>query len=209
MKAIVYMWVAASEDRQKVKNKIRDLRRHYGWGDFEIKETFVDHEEEEAGNNPTPMLDKALETCSKEHIDKVLLPSLRHLGKDTADILKNIDRFLDCKVDIAVKKEVFTLRYLDRDNTSITSIILSVLKACSEIEQRTGTQKQEKKEPPVRETEKTSVWKVGTKKSRKEKEAEYRHVLRLLKKQRSVRETAKLTGVSKSTVQRLKNEFGL
>ena len=47
----------------------------------------------------------------------------------------------------------------------------------------------------------------GSVKTRKQKEAEYSDFIKLLKKGTSIRNTAKLCGVSPKTVQTVKNEF--
>jgi transposase len=51
--------------------------------------------------------------------------------------------------------------------------------------------------------------KVGSVKSKEQKTDEYSNVIKHLKKGQSIRNTAKLCGVSVSTVQRVKKEFGL
>ena len=51
--------------------------------------------------------------------------------------------------------------------------------------------------------------KIGSVKSKSQKEAEYQSVIKALKKGQSVRNMAKLCDVSASTVQRVKKEFGL
>ena len=51
--------------------------------------------------------------------------------------------------------------------------------------------------------------KVGSIKSKEQKTNEYSNVIKHLKKGQSIRNTAKLCGVSVSTVQRVKKEFGL
>ena len=49
--------------------------------------------------------------------------------------------------------------------------------------------------------------KQGSTKTEEQKREEYKEVLTLLRKGYSIRNTAKLTGVSVSTVQRVKKEF--
>jgi transposase len=51
--------------------------------------------------------------------------------------------------------------------------------------------------------------KVGSTKSREQKEQEYAKVIKLLRKGESMRNVAKLCDVSLSSVQRVKKEFGL
>ena len=51
--------------------------------------------------------------------------------------------------------------------------------------------------------------KVGSVKSKEQKSTEYSNVIKHLKKGQSVRNTAKLCGVSVSSVQRIKKEFDL
>jgi DNA invertase Pin-like site-specific DNA recombinase len=51
--------------------------------------------------------------------------------------------------------------------------------------------------------------KPGSVKTKEQKEKQYKDVLLYLKKDYSIRVTAKLTNVSVATVQRLKNEFSI
>jgi DNA invertase Pin-like site-specific DNA recombinase len=51
--------------------------------------------------------------------------------------------------------------------------------------------------------------KVGSVKSKERKQEEYSKVIRSLKQGKSIRDTAAISGVSVSTVQRVKKEFGL
>ena len=113
------------------------------------------------------------------------------------------------KVVYPLQKEQFTLLDNERKPSLFAPVMIATLSTCAQLERENIKFRLNSGRELYKKNGGKLGRKVGSTKSKEQKKEEYKEVLRLLAKKRTVRETAKLTGVSKSTVQRLKNEFGL
>jgi DNA invertase Pin-like site-specific DNA recombinase len=89
------------------------------------------------------------------------------------------------------------------------AVIVSVLGVCSQIERESLLFRLNSGRARVIALGCKQGRKVGSVKSKERKQEEYSKVIRSLKQGKSIRDTAAICGVSVSTVQRVKKEFGL
>ena len=135
------------------------------------------------------------------------MSELSRLGRAIWEILETVKRCIDNGIDLYFQKE--NLRLFDADGKvgGIAAIYISCLGFCAEMERENIRYRLNQ----GRELAKAKGVKMGRKpgsvKSREKKEHEYAGLIRLLRRGQSLRNAAKLCGVSLSTAMRVKREF--
>ena len=137
----------------------------------------------------------------------MLLSELSRLGRSTLQVLKSLERLHEAKVSVYIQNlGIYSLQPNGEVNP-IASILITVLAEMGNIERANIQYRLNSgRAQYVRNGGKLGR-KTGTIKSDDRKREEYKEVISLLKRGYSIRNTAKLTGSSISTVQRIKNQF--
>ncbi len=155
-------------------------------------------------NEERPILCECLDYCIGNGVDMLLISELSRLGRNVDEVLANVKRCKDNNLNIFFQKENLAIFQPDGSKNPILNIFISVLGTCAEMERENikfrlilGREKY------IAEGGRLGR-KVGSIKSSKKKQEEYKQVLKELKRGTSIRRTAKLCDVSVSTVQRLK-----
>ena len=209
MKAIIYARVSSTNDRQCTDRQVEDLRRYAEYAKLDIAKVFEEHISGAKKNHERPVLLEAQQFCQKEAIDIVLVSELSRLGRNAFEVLEVVKWFVDNQVNLYMQKEQFTLLDDEGKPSLFAPVMIATLSTCAQLERENIKFRLNSGRELYKKNGGKLGRKVGSTKSKEQKKEEYKEVLRLLTKKRTVRETAKLTGVSKSTVQRLKKEFGL
>ena len=89
------------------------------------------------------------------------------------------------------------------------AVMVSVLGVCAQIERENIAYRLNSGRKLAIERGVKMGRRVGSVKSREQKQEEYNKVIRSLRAGKSIRDTAAICGVSVSTVQRVKKEFGI
>lgn len=207
--AVIYARVSSIGDRQETTRQVADLRRYAQDNGIETVREFEEHVSGGKRNSERLVLMDCMSFCKENGIDILLLSELSRLGRNTVEVLKALDELHEAKVNVYVHNlNLYTLNE-DKTVNPLASIIITVLAEFYKIERaniqyRLNSGREQAKARGVRMGRK-----IGSVKSKSQKEAEYQSVIKALKKGQSVRNTAKLCDVSASTVQRVKKEFGL
>jgi DNA invertase Pin-like site-specific DNA recombinase len=124
--------------------------------------------------------------------------------------VNTIDELTKAGVNIYIQN--IQLNTLDNDGqpNPIAKIITAVLSSFSEIERNLIISRLQSGKKLALEKKNVKFGrKVGSVKSKERKQEEYGKVIRSLRAGKSIRDTAAICGVSVSTVQRVKKEFGI
>ena len=158
-------------------------------------------------NEERQVLTECLDYCTENNIDYLLLSELSRLGRSTLQVLKSLERLHEAKVSVYIQNlGIYSLQPNGEVNP-IASILITVLAEMGNIERANIQYRLNSgRAQYVRNGGKLGR-KTGTIKSDDRKREEYKEVISLLKRGYSIRNTAKLTGSSISTVQRIKNQF--
>ena len=209
MKAAIYARVSSSTDRQSTVCQVIDLRNYAERNNIEVVKVYEEHISGAKRNEERPILCKCLDYCIGNGVDILLISELSRLGRNVDEVLANVKRCKDNNLNIYFQKENLAIFQPDGTKNPFLNIFISVLGTCAEMEREnikfrlnSGRAKY------IAEGGKLGR-KVGSVKSKEKKQEEYKQVLKELKKGTSIRRTAKLCGVSVSTIQRLKTEFQL
>ena len=154
-----------------------------------------------------PVLTECLDYCKSQHISILLVSELSRLGRNTFEVLSTVKDLMDCGINVYFQKEQMYLLDQNGKPGMFTPILIATLGTCAEMEREnirfrlnSGLANYKAKGGRVGR-------KTGSIKTEEVKKEEYREVIALLKRGYSVRNTAKLTGLGISTVQRVKKEF--
>lgn len=208
--AVIYARVSSSgamADRQNTERQVASLTAYASANGYDVAGVFEEHMSGAAKNADRERLNSALDYAKENSVDIVLVSELSRLGRAIWEILETVKRCIDNGIDLYLQKE--NLRLFDADGKvgGIAAIYISCLGFCAEMERENIRYRLNQ----GRELAKAKGVKMGRKpgsvKSREKKEQEYAVLIRLLRRGQSLRNAAKLCGVSLSTAMRIKKEF--
>jgi DNA invertase Pin-like site-specific DNA recombinase len=155
------------------------------------------------------VLNECLAFAEKEGVGLILANEGSRLGRSTWEVLETIKRCIDKHINVYLQKE--NIHVLREDGTidPFMAVYISCLSMANEFERENIKYRLNSGRAQYIRNGGKLGRKPGSVKTREQKEKQYRDVLLYLKKDYSIRVTAKLTNVSVATVQRLKNEFSI
>ncbi len=206
-KAVIYARVSSLGDRQTTDRQVGDLRRYAEGAGYCVVKVYEEHISGAKKNEERPVLSDCLKKCGDMGIDCILVSELSRLGRNVDEVLATVRFCKDRNLNIYFQKENISLFQLDGTKNPFLNIFVSVLGTCAEMERENIQFRLQSGRNRYVECGGKLGRKVGSVKSKEQKENEYRTVIRELKHGTSIRRTAKLCDVSVSTVQRIKNEF--
>ena len=207
--AVIYARVSSTNDRQNTQRQIEDLTRFANSNDFRIIGTYKEHISGATKNENRTVLMECINYCIANKVNYILLSELSRLGRSTLQVLKSLEMLHEAGVSVYIQNlGIYTLNATGEANP-IASIMVTVLAEMANIERSNIVYRLNS----GRESYIANGGKLGRKKgsvkTTEQKKEEYKEVISFLKRGYSVRNTATLSNVSVSTVQRVKREFGI
>ena len=207
--AVIYARVSSTNDRQNTQRQIDDLTRFANSNDYSIVGTYEEHISGATKNENRTVLMECINYCIANKVNYILLSELSRLGRSTLQVLKSLEMLHEAGVSVYIQNiGIYTLNATGEANP-IASIMVTVLAEMANIERSNIVYRLNS----GRESYIANGGKLGRKKgsikTTEQKKEEYKEVISLLKRGYSVRNTAKLSNVSASTVQRVKREFSI
>ncbi|MBR3917529.1 MAG: recombinase family protein, partial [Clostridia bacterium] len=174
---------------------------------YNIIGTYEEHISGATKNENRTVLMECLDFCVSQNANFLLLSELSRLGRSTLQVLKSLEMLHEAGVSVYIQNlGIYTLNATGEANP-IASIMVTVLAEMANIERSNIVYRLNS----GRESYIANGGKLGRKKgsvkTTEQKKEEYKEVISFLKRGYSVRNTAKLSSVSISTVQRVKREF--
>ena len=206
-RAVIYARVSSENDRQDTSRQITDLQKFSEAQDMEIVRIYEEHISGAKKNEERQVLTECLDYCTGSHVDYLLLSELSRLGRSTLQVLKSLERLHEAKVSVYIQNlGIYSLQPNGEVNP-IASILITVLAEMGNIERANIQYRLNSGRAQFVRNGGKLGRKTGTIKSEDKKREEYKEVISLLKRGYSIRNTAKITCYSFSTVQRIKNQF--
>lgn len=209
--AVIYARTSSSgvlENRQNTIRQVSDLQQYADANKLEILRTFEEHISGAKRNDERPVLIECLKYCKQNHTDYLLVSELSRLGRNAFQVLSTVQDLMNSSINVYMQKEQFTLLDASGKPSIIAPIMIAVLATCAQMERDNIQYRLNSGRAQYIKTGGKLGRKVGYRKPKDQKEKEYAEVIRLLNKDYyTLKEIAKLTGVSVSTVQRVKREF--
>ena len=206
-KAVIYARVSSIGDRQSTLRQVLDLTQYATTNGMEVVEIFEEHISGAVKNEERPVLCECLDYCIANAIDSLLISELSRLGRNVDEVLANVKRCKENNLNIYFQKENISIFQADGSKNPFLNIFISVLGTCAEMEREAIAFRLNSGLKRYKEAGGKVGRKVGSIKTKEQKQEEYNKVIRSLRAGKSVRDTAKICGVSVSTVQRVKKEF--
>ena len=207
MNCYIYARVSSTSDRQSTERQVKNLNELASSKGYEVVGVYEEHISGATSNKERKVLTECLEDAKTNQIDLILFSELSRCGRAIWEVLETIKFCADNGINVHFEKEGLTLLRGDGKVDSIMAIYISCLGFCAEKERENISFRLHQGRELAKSKGVKMGRKVGSVKTREQKEQEYGKVIKLLRKGISVRNTAQLSGVSQSTVQRVKKEF--
>ena len=137
-------------------------------------------------------------------IEEVEVHSIDRLGRDAINVLQTIKRFTELGVNVASKKEGLNTLLDNGDQNPVAKLLVSVLSTLAEIDYNNRREAQAEGIARAKAEGKYKGRANGTSLSDVDLVEKHADITEELNRGETIRRTAKLTGRSKSTVQRVK-----
>ena len=207
--AVIYARVSSTNDRQNTQRQIEDLTRFANSNDYSIVGTYEEHISGATKNENRTVLMECLDFCVSQNANFLLLSELSRLGRSTLQVLKSLEMLHEAGVSVYIQNlGIYTLQPNGEPNP-IASIMVTVLAEMANIERSNIVYRLNSGRDSYIKNGGKLGRKPGSVKTTEQKREEYKDVISLLKKGYAIRNIAKLSGVSVSTVQRIKKDFAL
>lgn len=204
-KAVIYARVSSLGDRQSTDRQIEDLTRYAEGKGYEIVKVFQEHISGAKTNQERGVLSECLEFCKTERPGTLMVTELSRLGRSTVEVLKAVEDLTAAGVNVFILDlNLSTLDEEGRENP-VAKMVLTVLALGAEMERKLILGRLNS----GRELAKKRGVAMGRPKGATDDLLQkYPEVVKHLRKgKNSIREIAKLTGISVSTVQRVKRSL--
>jgi DNA invertase Pin-like site-specific DNA recombinase len=207
--AVIYSRVSSVSDRQNTERQVSDLNNYAVKNDFQVIKEFSENISGAKKNEERTVLMECIEFCVTNKIDTLLCSELSRIGRDTLQVLRSLDILHSNKVNVYIQNLSLNTLNDQREINPIASIIVTVMAEMAKIERTNIVYRLNSGRQNYVAAGGALGRSKGSTKSIDTKKEEYKEVISLLKKNYSIRNTAKLAKTSISTVQRVKKEFGL
>lgn len=208
-KSVIYTRVSSNSDRQSTQRQIEDLTRFAKQNDYTISNVYEEHISGATKNEKRTILMECLNFCIANKVDYLLLSELSRLGRSTLQVLKSLEMLHEGGVSVYIQNLGLHTLQSNGEVNPIASIMVTVLAEMANIERSNIVYRLNSgRESYIAKGGKLGR-KNGSTKTTNEKKEEYKEVIALLKRKYSIRNVAKITKVSISTVQRIKKEFNI
>ena len=217
IKAIIYARVSSSgslEYRQNTDRQVKDLTEYATYKGYDLVKVYTEHISGAKKNTERAVLDEAIEKCKElseiEETKVILLCSeLSRLGRNAFEVLDTIKTLVDFGINLYLQKEQMTLLDDQGKPSLFAPIMLATLSTCAQLERENITFRLNSGRKRYIENGGRLGRPKGSIKTSDQKIEEYKEVITLLRKNYTIRDTAKLSGKSVSSVQRVKKLVNL
>ena len=211
MNVVIYSRVSSQSARQSTERQVVDLERFAtGRGD-KVVAVFEEKISGRKSNVERPVLSRCLEYCidPQNQVDMLLLSEISRLGRSTLEILKALDILHTHKVCVYIQNlNLETLRP-DKTVNPLSSLVTTLLGELAAMERQGIIDRLNSGRELYIEKGGRLGRRPGSKKSLEQKREEYKEAISLLKKGYSIRNVAKLTNKSVSTILSIKKDFNI
>ena len=206
-RAVIYARVSSTGERQSTSRQVADLTNYASLNGLKVVEVYEEHISGAKRNEERAVLTECIDYAIANRVDVVLFSELSRCGRAVWEVLDTIRTLKDNGINAYFQKEGLSLFSADGKENPYLAVMVSVLGVCAQIERENIAYRLNSGRKLAIERGVKMGRKVGSCKSREQKQEEYCKVIRSLRAGKSVRDTAKICEVSISTVQRVKKEF--
>ena len=207
--AVIYARVSSTGERQSTSRQVADLTEYATRNNLEVVEVYEEHISGAKRNEERAVLTECINYAVGNKVDVVLFAELSRCGRAVWEVLDTIRTLKDNGINAYFQKEGLLLFSADGKENPYLAVMVSVLGVCAQMERENIAYRLNSGRKLAIEKGVKMGRKIGSVKTKEQKQEEYAKVIRALRAGKSVRDTAKICEVSVSTVQRVKKEFGI
>lgn len=198
----------ALENRQSTTRQVLDMQDYAGRNYYKVEKVYEEHLSGATRLEHRELLLDCISYCKEHHISTILATELSRIGRSD-DVLYVVKECKDAGINIYFQKENISIFQPDGKPNPFLNIFISCLIFSAEAEREAiiGRLQSGRARAIAAGTCKLGKPKGSGIKTREQMETEYRAVIKNLKAGQSIRNTAKITGVSTFTVQKVKREL--
>lgn len=199
--ACIYARVSSTGDRQDTTRQVEDLTAYASANKIEIARTFTEKASGAKSRQERPVLNECLVYCVSNKIDILLVSELSRLGRNTIDVLQNINFAKESHLNIYFQKEGLSIFTPDGKPHPFLTMMTAVLAAAAEMERENIAYRLKSgRDKYIRDGGK--LGRLGYRKSKAEYERDYPEVFKELRRKdrESYDRIARLCNVAKVTV---------
>ena len=208
-RAVIYARVSSTGERQSTSRQVADLTNYASLNGLKVVEVYEEHISGAKRTEERAVLTECIDYAIANSVDVVLFSELSRCGRAVWEVLDTIRTLKDNGINAYFQKEGLSLFSADGKENPYLAVMVSVLGVCAQMERENISYRLNSGRKLAIEKGVKMGRKVGSVKSKEQKQEEYAKVIRSLRAGKSVRDTAAICGVSVSTVQRVKKEFGI
>jgi DNA invertase Pin-like site-specific DNA recombinase len=204
-KAVIYSRVSSECNRQDTQRQTNELIEYANKMGYELVEVYEEKVSGYKKNEDRPVFSKMLEEIEKGTIDKVLVCELSRIGRSVIQSLQNIQLLTDKKVSIYIKN--FNLETLNDDKTpnSLSMFMVQILFSVANMEaQLTKSRMVSGYRNHIKNGGKVGR-KLGSIETEEETIQKHTDIVKLLKKNLTIRQISGLTNKSTNTILKVKS----
>ena len=212
-KAIIFTRCSSSgflEGRQDTTRQVEDLIHYAATNNIKVIKTWSEHISGGKANKERPLLQEALSFSIENGVDIILISELSRLGRRCDEILETIKFLKDHHINCYFLKEQLSIFSPDGKENPYLTIMCAVLGTAAELEREAIHYRlQSGRDKYIRDGGKLGKPKGAGIKTKDKLAIEYRSVIKNLRAGQSIRNAAKICGVSPATCLKVKKEFNL
>ena len=204
--AVIYSRVSSDSERQDTQRQTTELKEYGNRVGYNIVEVYEEKVSGFKKNELRPIFSKMLEDIKTNEIDKVLVWELSRIGRSVLNSLQNIQILNDLKVGIYIKN--FNLETLNDDKTpnNLSMFMVQILFAVAAMESKMTLARLES--GYRNHIKKYGSKSVGRKKGNTDSDdtilERHSDVVKLIKRNISIRNIAAITNKSTNTILKVK-----
>ena len=210
--AIIYARVSSSgslEYRQNTDRQVKDLTDYATYKEYDLVKTYTEHISGAKKNTERAVLVEAIEKCKelselKDARVILLVSELSRVGRNAFEVLETIKILVDNGINLYLQKEQMTLLDDQGKPSLFAPIMLATLSTCAQLERDNITFRLNSGRKRYIENGGKLGRPKGSVKSDDQKLEEGKDIIAYLKRGYTIRDTARLSRKSISTVQRVK-----
>ena len=205
IKAVIYSRVSSEGNRQDTERQTNELKEYANKMGYELVGVYEEKVSGFKKNEDRPIFSKMLEEIEKGNIEKLLTWELSRIGRGVIQSLQNIQLLTDKKVSIYIKN--FNLETLNDDKTpnSLSMFMVQILFSVANMEaELTKSRMVSGYRNHIKNGGKVGR-KLGSIETEEETIQKHTDIVKLLKKNLTIRQISGLTNKSTNTILKVKS----
>lgn len=201
---IIFARVSSTNERQDYQRQVNDLTEYAVKNGMKIQKVFAEKISGARKNQERKELMSMVEYIRENRVDKVLVTELSRLGRDTLQILQTLDILNEHRISLYIQNYNIDTLTSKGEVNPMSQFLITILAEIAKMERKTIQERMQSGYLNYRAMGGKVGRKEGYRKDEEKLLAEYVEEVKLLKKNYSLRNVAKITGRSVSTIQKIK-----